>query len=87
MDQRERGEDPDMDRRVGLSARRHRPQTPGARSQPLPDSTDLERDAFRENSHFTGVSGRVLPKGFTSRRQTIDSVQLMATNYLAHTIW
>src|ERR1019366_8386179 len=32
----------------------HRPQAPGAEGVPLSNSTDSERDAFRENAHFTG---------------------------------
>ena len=44
--QRERRKDPDLDRSVGLCARRHRPEALGPGDQPLPDSTDFERDAF-----------------------------------------
>ena len=50
--QRERGEDANLDRGLGLRAGGHRPQAPGAEGQPLPNPTDLERDAFRENAHF-----------------------------------
>jgi hypothetical protein len=48
-DQRERREDPDLDRRQRLRARGHHPQAAGAGSQPLPDSTDFQRYPFREN--------------------------------------
>ena len=44
--QRERCKDPDLDRSVGLCARRHRPEALGPGDQPLPESTDFERDAF-----------------------------------------
>ena len=50
--QRERREDPDLDRRVSLRACRHRPETPRAGDQPLPDSTDFERDAFLRKRPF-----------------------------------
>ena len=39
----------------GLRAGGHRPQAPGAEGEPLSNSTDSERDAFRENAHFTGT--------------------------------
>jgi hypothetical protein len=34
---------------------RWRQETAGALAESLPNSTDLERDSFRENAHFTGV--------------------------------
>jgi hypothetical protein len=61
----ERGEDPNLDRGVGLRAGDDHPQAPGAGGQPLPNSTDSERDAFRENAHFTGTSAIRLPRRFT----------------------
>lgn len=54
--QRERGEDPNLDRGVRLRAGRHRPQAARPRTESLPDSTDFQRDAFRENATFTGTS-------------------------------
>jgi Domain of unknown function (DUF4372)/Transposase DDE domain len=45
-DQRECREDPNLDRRVGLRPGGHHPQASHATDQPLPDSTDSERDAF-----------------------------------------
>ena len=50
----------------------------GTGGQPLPDSTDFERDAFRENAHFTGTSSIRLRERFTRSRQPIDSVRLIA---------
>ena len=44
--ERERSEDSDLDRRVGLRARCHRPQAPAAGCEPLPDSTDSQPIAF-----------------------------------------
>ena len=44
--QRERREDSNLDRRIGLRPRRHRPQANRSGSYSLPDSTDFERDAF-----------------------------------------
>ena len=54
--QRERGEDSNLDRGLGLRPRRHRPEAFGPGGQPLPNPTDFERYAFRENAHFTGPS-------------------------------
>jgi len=44
--QRERGEDANLDRGLGLRAVGRRPQETGTGGQPLPNSTDFERDAF-----------------------------------------
>ena len=76
--QRERGEDPNLDRRLGLRARGHRSQAPGAGGEPLPDSTGFERDAFRDNAHFTGTSSAGLRKRLRRFRQPVDSVRLLA---------
>src|ERR1035437_9561810 len=54
------------------------PQAPGAGGEPLPDSTDFERDAFRENAHFTGTSSIGLRERFTRYRQPTDSIRLLA---------
>jgi hypothetical protein len=62
--QPERGKDPNLDRDLGLRVGGDHPQAPGTRCQPLPDSTDFERDAFRENAHFTGTSAIRLPRRF-----------------------
>ena len=50
--QRERGEDANLDRSVGLRAGGDRAQTPGAGGQLVPDSTNSQPYAFRENTHF-----------------------------------
>ena len=55
--QRERRQDPDMDRRQYLCSGRHRAQTSGNGGQPLPDPTDSQPNSIRENAHFTGTSG------------------------------
>jgi hypothetical protein len=54
--QRERREDPNLDRCVRLRARRHRTEAPRRGSQSLPDSTRSEFDTFRENADFSGTS-------------------------------
>ena len=74
----ERGEDSDMDRRVGLRPGRHRSQAAGPGVEPLPNSTDSERDAFRENAPFTGPSALRLPTELTPFRQPVGSVRLIA---------
>jgi hypothetical protein len=46
--QRERGEDPDLDRGEHLRAGRHRAQTARNRGQPLPNPTDSQPNSVRE---------------------------------------
>jgi hypothetical protein len=46
--QRQRSEDPDLDRSLSLRAGGNPPQEAGPGGEPLPDSTDFERYAFRE---------------------------------------
>ena len=55
--QRERGEDPNLDRRIGLRAGGDHAQTAGTGGQHVPDSTDSQPHAFRENAHFMRSSG------------------------------
>ncbi len=55
--QRERGEDPNLDRGVGVCAGGDRAQAVGTGGQPVPDSTDSQPHAFRENAHFMRPSG------------------------------
>src|ERR1017187_1412770 len=86
-DQRERSEDANLDRRVRLCPRRHRPEASRAGRQPLPNSTDLERDAIRENAHFTGPSGLRLQRRFTRRQQPIDSIRLLAGQQCSHALY
>ena len=52
--QRERGENPDLDRGLGLRTGGHRSQAPGVGGEPRPNSTGFDRDAFRENAPFCG---------------------------------
>jgi hypothetical protein len=59
--QRERRQDPNLDRHLGLRPRRHRAETTCPRSYPLPNPTDSERRPIRENPAFTGTSGLRLP--------------------------
>jgi hypothetical protein len=51
----ERGEDPDLERRVGLPARSDRAQASGYPGEPLHYSAGSERDALGENADFSGV--------------------------------
>src|SRR5271165_4636418 len=76
--ERERGQNPNLDRRVHLRARGYRPQASRAGSKPLPNSTDSQSVAFRKNAHFTGTSAIRLRTQFTRPRQSADSVQLIA---------
>jgi hypothetical protein len=58
---RERGEDPDLDRGLHLRTGGDRPEAPATGSELLPNSTDFESHAFRENAHFTGLGSDRLP--------------------------
>src|ERR1700683_3260130 len=49
--QRERGENPNLDCRVHLCAGCHRPKTTRTASQPLPDPTDPQRYSFCAHAH------------------------------------
>ena len=63
--QRERREDPDLDRRLGLRAGRDRAQEVGPGGESLPNPTDSQRYPFRENAHFTGLAAVRLPRKLT----------------------
>src|ERR1017187_7714113 len=54
--QRERRQDPNLDRNLGLRPGRHRLQTTPAGLKPLPNPTDSECYPVRENPHFTSTS-------------------------------
>src|ERR1039457_2665265 len=76
--QRERGEDANLDCGLGLRLGGRPPQAPGPGGKPLPDSTDFEPDAFRENAHSTGTSSVGLRERLRRFRQPVDSVRLLA---------
>jgi len=78
MAQRKRGEDSDLDRRIGLRAGRDHPEAPAVGSQSLPNSTDSESHAFRENAHFTGASALRLPGRIMRCFQSADSTGLLS---------
>jgi len=54
--QRERRQDPNLDRYLGLCPRRHRAETTQSGNYPLPNPTDSQPYAVRENPAFTGTS-------------------------------
>ena len=76
-DQRECGEDLDMDRGIGLRAGGDHTQAVGAGGQSLPNATDFERHAFRENAHFMRPSGHRCGSQFRRKRQPTDSLRLL----------
>ncbi len=59
--QRERREDPDLDRGLHLRTGCDRPEASATGSELLPNSTDFESHPFRENAHFTGLGSDRLP--------------------------
>jgi hypothetical protein len=75
--QRERGEDPDMDRGVGLRAGGDHTQAVATGGQSLPSATDSEHHAFRENAHFMRPSGHRRGSQFRRKRQPTDSLRLL----------
>jgi len=76
--QRERRENPNMDRCIGLCAGCHRAQTARTEDQPLPNPTGSLPNSIRENPHFTGTSADRLPGRFTLLFQPTESVRLIA---------
>jgi hypothetical protein len=76
-DQRECGEDPNMDRGIGLRAGGDHTQAAGAGGQSLPNPTDSERHAFRENAHFMRPSDHRSGSQFRRKRQPTDSLRLL----------
>ena len=63
--QRECGEDSDLDCRLGLCAGGDRAQAPWVRVFALPNSTDFQRYDFRESAHFTADRSIRLSIGVT----------------------
>ncbi len=53
--ERERREDPDLERTRRLCARRHREEAAGPRRQPLQTPANSEHHTVRENAHFYGT--------------------------------
>ncbi len=58
---RERLENADLDRRLGLRAGCDCAQEVGPRGESLPNPTDSQRYLIRENAHFTGLAAVRLP--------------------------
>ena len=52
---RQRRQEPNLDRRLGPPARRHPQETPRSGGQSLHNSTDSQRDRFLENAYITGA--------------------------------
>ncbi len=63
--QRERREDANLDRGLGLRTGRDRAQEVGPGGESLPNSTDSQRYPVRENAHFTGLAAVRLPRKLT----------------------
>ena len=63
--QRERREDSDLDRRLGLRAGGDRAQAVGSGGESLPNPTDSQRHAIRENAHSTGLAAARFPRELT----------------------
>src|ERR1017187_7615913 len=75
--QRKRGEDSDLDRGVDVRAGGDRAQAAGAGGQPVPDSTDSQPHAFRENAHFMRPSGHRPGRQYRRKCQPTDSLRLL----------
>src|SRR5260370_627366 len=73
---RERLEDSNLDRDLGLRTRGHRQKAIAIGGQSLQNATDLQRHSFRENPHFTGSFFSGPSNHFRRPLQSTDSVQL-----------
>src|SRR6266536_4979811 len=60
-----------------VRARGDRAQAVGAGGQPVPDSTDSQPHAFRENAHFMRTSGHRPKRQFRRKCQPTDSLRLL----------
>ncbi len=60
--QRERSEDPNLDRRLRLRAGRHRSQALGPGDQPLPNPTDFSASRFSRKRPFYRCSSHPTPR-------------------------
>ena len=68
---------PDMDRRLGLSAGRHRQEKARTARLALHFTASPLGDSVRENAHFTGSSAKGLHNFRSNYRQPTDSVRLL----------
>ena len=68
---------PNLDRHLGLCARRHRPQEARLGGQSVPNPTDSQPNPVRENAHFTGASAVRLRTRLTRSWQPADSIRLL----------
>src|SRR5229473_7332223 len=78
---RERLEDSNLDRDLGLCTRGHRQKGIALGGQSLQNVTDLQRHSFRENPHFTSSFFSRRSDHFRRSLQTTDSVQLTLGQY------
>ena len=75
---RERGENADLDRRLGLRAGRHRQKATRSGRVPLHFATDPLGNAVRENAHSTGSVARSVHIRRSGGRQPVESVHELA---------
>ena len=75
-DLRKRYQDPNLDCRFRLCARRHPQKTSPTADKSLHNSTDFERDDFRENPHFTSVFDQRIQNQRGYALQPIEFVRL-----------
>jgi Domain of unknown function (DUF4372)/Transposase DDE domain len=84
--QRERGENANLDRGVGLCAGGDRAQTAGAGGQSVPDSTDSQPHALRENADFMRPADHRPGRHFHPKRQSTDFVRVLTGQQWNHII-
>lgn len=75
--QRERRQDTDLERHVGIRPGGNRLERAGDQILALRLSTDSESHAFRENAHFTGLRRYRLPRNGQRKLQTGDCICLL----------
>jgi IS4 transposase len=69
--------DANLDCGIGVCAGGDRAQAVGSGGHLVPDSTDSQRDAFRESAHFIRPSARQPGLQFHLKRQPTDSFRLL----------
>jgi len=70
------GKDPNMDCHLRICSGSHRQKGNETGPKPLHNSTDFERDPFRENAHITSTFKEPLHKLNPCPRQPAESIRL-----------
>ena len=72
----ERGQDPNLDRHIGIRPGGHPEKKARLGAKPLHNSTDFERHSRRADPHFTGLPGGRLQNRQGALQQPVVIIQL-----------